>query len=65
MSRVCRGDIMTVEQLITELQKVPQNLEVVLESEKANKVIVENCCGNEYVRICGGIDIGDIIIGSN
>lgn len=42
---------MTVAELITELQKLPKDLEVMVAGETAQKVIVEECHGNKYVRI--------------
>lgn len=42
---------MTVAELINELQTMPQNALVYAEGELADKVILENCEGNEYVRI--------------
>lgn len=42
---------MTVAELIAELQKLPQDLTVMVAGETAQKVIVEECQGNKYVRI--------------
>lgn len=42
---------MTVAELITELQKLPQDLFVMAAGERAQRVIVEECKGNKYVRI--------------
>jgi hypothetical protein len=42
---------MTVAELIVELQKLPQNLTVMVAGETAQKVIIEECQGNKYVRI--------------
>ena len=42
---------MTVAELIVELQKLPQNLTVMVAGETAQKVIIEECQGNRYVRI--------------
>lgn len=42
---------MTVAELITELQKLPQELTVMAAGETAQKVVVEECEGNKYVRI--------------
>ena len=42
---------MTVAELIAELQKLPQDLTVMAAGETAQKVIVEECQGNKYVRI--------------
>lgn len=52
---------MTVEELITELQKMPQGKEVLVAGEKAQKVLLENCCGNEYVHIFEGVNIGETV----
>ena len=49
---------MTVGELIKELEGMPQNLPVYVEGEAANKVILENCKGNMYVRIFKAWDIG-------
>ena len=42
---------MTVGELIAELQKLPQDLTVMVAGETAQKVVVEECQGNRYVRI--------------
>ena len=42
---------MTVAELIKELEKMPQNLTVMVAGETAEKVIIEECQGNKYVRI--------------
>lgn len=42
---------MTVAELITELQKLPQDLTVMVAGETAQKVIIEECQDNKYVRI--------------
>jgi len=42
---------MTVAELIVELQKLPQNLTVMAAGENAQRVIIEECRGNRYVRI--------------
>lgn len=42
---------MTVAELIAELQKLPQDLTVMAAGETAQKVIVEECQGDKYVRI--------------
>lgn len=42
---------MTVGELIKELQKLPQDLNVLAAGENAEKVIVETCEGYSYVRI--------------
>ncbi len=42
---------MTVAELIAELKKLPQNLTVMVAGETAQKVVVEECEGNKYVRI--------------
>ena len=42
---------MTVAALIAELEKLPPEYEVYAAGERADKVIVEKCKGNIYVRI--------------
>lgn len=42
---------MTVGELIAELMKIDHNLNVMAAGENAEKVIVETCEGNTYVRI--------------
>lgn len=42
---------MTVGELKEFLKDIPDNLTVMAEGQEANKVIVEECCGNQYVRI--------------
>ena len=42
---------MTVGELIKELEKLPQDLTVMAAGETAQKVIIEECQGNKYVRI--------------
>lgn len=42
---------MTVKELIAELSKVDQNLNVMAAGEYAEKVVVEECKGNKYIRI--------------
>ena len=42
---------MTVGELIKELEKLPQDLPVMAAGETAQKVIIEECQGNKYVRI--------------
>lgn len=42
---------MTVAELIEKLKKVPQDLKVLAAGEAAEKVIIEECQGNRYVRI--------------
>lgn len=43
---------MTVAELINELEKIEnKDLKVMAAGEEADKVIVEECCGNRYVRI--------------
>lgn len=48
---------MTVEELIKELESMPQNVPVYAEGELADKVVMENCQGNIYVRIFKAWDI--------
>ena len=42
---------MTVGELIDALKELPQDLTVMVAGETAQKVIVEECQGNKYVRI--------------
>ena len=42
---------MTVSELIDALKDLPQDLTVMAAGETAQKVIVEECQGNKYVRI--------------
>lgn len=42
---------MTVGELIKELETLPQDLHVMAAGEYAEKVIIEECQGNKYVRI--------------
>ena len=57
--RLCRGVLqkeeggaeMTVGELIKELEKLPQDLTVMAAGETAQRVIIEECQGNRYVRI--------------
>lgn len=42
---------MTVSELIGALKDLPQDLTVMVAGETAQKVIVEECQGNKYVRI--------------
>ena len=46
-----KGKGMTVAELIEKLKEVPQDLPVMAAGETAQKVIVEECEGNKYVRI--------------
>ena len=48
---------MTVGELITELEKLNPSLRVLAAGEEANKVIVETCDGESYVRIFDPWDI--------
>lgn len=54
---------MTVAELIEELKKVPQDLQVMAAGETAQKVIVEECQGNKYVRIFEPWDM-NLVLGS-
>ncbi len=54
---------MTVKELIEQLKQMPQNVPVYAEGELPNKVIMENCKGNIYVRIFKAWDVPDINIG--
>ena len=42
---------MTVAELIKELEKMPQDLTVMVAGETAQKVIIEEYDGHKYVRI--------------
>ena len=42
---------MTVAELIEELKKMLQDLNIMAAEETTQKVIVEECQGNRYVRI--------------
>lgn len=48
---------MTVGELINELEKIDKDLKVMAAGECAEKVIVEECQGNRYVRIFQPWDI--------
>ena len=48
---------MLVKELIEQLKQMPQNVPVYAEGELANKVIMENCQGNIYVRIFKAWDV--------
>lgn len=48
---------MTVAKLIRELESMPQNVPVYAEGKLIDKVIMENCQGNVYVRIFKSLDI--------
>ena len=48
---------MTVAELIKELEIMPQDAHVYAEGEAADKVIMENCQGNIYVRIFKAWDV--------
>ena len=48
---------MTVEELIRKLESMPQNVPVYVEGELADKVVMENCQGNVYVRIFKAWDV--------
>ena len=54
---------MTVGELIEELKKVPQDLNVLAAGEAAEKVIIEECQGNRYVRIFEPWDM-NLVLGS-
>lgn len=53
---------MTVSELISELQTMPQDATVFAEGEQADAVILEKCQGNEYVRIFRRWNV-DFVIG--
>ena len=42
---------MTVGELKEKLKSIPDNLNVLAEGKEADRVIVEECQGNKYVRI--------------
>lgn len=48
---------MTVSELIKELEKLDGSLSVMAAGEDAEKVIVEECNGNKYVRIFDPLDV--------
>lgn len=54
---------MTVGELIEKLKELPQDLNVMVGGETAQKVIVEECQGNKYVRIFEPLGMG-LILGS-
>ena len=54
---------MTVKELIDELQKMPQDLDVMVGGETAQKAIVEECEGSRYVRIFEPWDM-NLVLGS-
>ena len=48
---------MTVKELKEELAKLPDDLNVLAAGEEADKVVVEDCQGHQYVRIFKAWDI--------
>lgn len=48
---------MTVGELKEALKDIPDDLHVLAEGEEADKVIIEECKGNKYVRIFKAWDI--------
>lgn len=48
---------MTVGELIQELEKLDKSLNVMAAGEEAEKVVVETCNGNTYVRIFNPWDL--------
>lgn len=48
---------MTVGELKEALKDIPDDLQVLAEGEEADKVIIEECEGNKYVRIFKALDI--------
>lgn len=42
---------MTVAELIEQLKTMPQDAKILAEGEDADKVVLEDCQGNMYVRI--------------
>lgn len=54
---------MTVGELIEKLKELPQDLNVMVGGETAQKVIVDECQGNKYVHIFEPWDM-DLVLGS-
>lgn len=52
---------MTVAELIDALKDLPQDLTVMAAGETAQKVIVEECQGNKYVRIFDPWDVEFVV----
>lgn len=48
---------MKVSELIEKLKEMPQDVDVYAEGELADKVILEDCQGNQYVRIFKAWDV--------
>lgn len=48
---------MTVAELIEKLKEMPQDAHVLAEGEDADKVVLEQCDGNRYVRIFKAWDV--------
>ena len=48
---------MTVGELREKLKDIPDDLNVLAEGKEADKVIVEECQGNKYVRIFKAWDV--------
>lgn len=48
---------MTVKELREALAKMPDDLNVLAAGEEADKVVVEDCQGHQYVRIFKAWDI--------
>jgi hypothetical protein len=48
---------MTVGELKEKLKDIPDHLNVLAEGKEADKVIVEECQGNKYVRIFKAWDV--------
>lgn len=54
---------MTVGELKEKLKDIPDNLLVFAEGEEADRVLVEECQGNRYVRIFKSWDM-ELVLGS-
>ena len=54
---------MTVAELIEKLEQMPQDACVLAEGNDADTVILENCNGNEFVRIYQSWNV-NFVIGS-
>lgn len=48
---------MTVAELIKQLNEMPQDAKILAEGEDADKVVLEDCFGNKYVRIFKSWDV--------
>lgn len=54
---------MTVAELIEKLKEMPQDVLVYAEGEEADRVLLEECQGNQYVRIFKSWDM-ELVLGS-